>query len=1058
MAQLQTLETLIKSFSPQNLVAFIRAASGTFKPMEENLTRFLAQDLSFKDLRQMGRIEFNDIQRLLVASCRVEKELTSRSSKRAQYDLIKRVLKQGERFDGGLFAFFDANGHFRLSLVLVHAVGTRREFTSYRRYTYFVSPEGNNRTFLEQVGRRADFSSIDNLIQAFSVEAVTKDFFKAYERLFREAEDSIKLDWNNEEKRIYTQRFFNRIVFLAFLERKNWLLFQGRNDYLKALFEDYLRNDTDKRAKANFHRKRLNTLFFWGLNNSRNQNELDNPDFKILRNLIGDVPYLNGGLFEKEGNDELWFFPDVVVGQILKDLVYRFNFTVAESTPVDIEVAVDPEMLGKMFEELVTGRHETGSYYTPKEVVSFMCREALKGYLQANLPSETKESILQFVDHKDPTLLRKPEEVLATLRQVRACDPACGSGAYLLGLLHELLDLRSALFETIRADAQTVYERKMEMIRHNIYGVDIDPFAVNIARLRLWLSLIVDYEGTDPPPLPNLDYKIETGDSLTAPDPSGGLELGFRSRLVNDFLAAKERYITSHDADKSVLRAQIDAMREDIRLWSGRAVMFDGFDWAIEFAEVFVKPPAEEPVMGAMAGPVNTTSGQLELSVTSSISPGFDILLANPPYVRADAQFKHILIKGERQEKIVEWKAYRGILQTSKIYRTLYEKWDLYVPFLERAYQLLSSKGQMVYIISDAYNIAKYANKSRDYFLEKSQVVRIDFCSEMDLFDAGVNNTILHIGKTFPKNDHIPIRARRWGKRSDFEQNFELLSTAPQQELGQSLFRLGEIHEQELKGFVPLEKIFYVSYGLRANADDRFWQGEFVTEDLISDKKDKIHSKPFVEGKDLDRWWIKRTRYLEWGTKRAPEKFARPTFVELHNVKPKLMALVISLGLPPVVYDSSGHYTTHTSCIFVPWLSLQGVINRSINKTSKYLHQDPLGDRENREETSKRFNIKYLLAIMNSKFAHDWLSSRRRSKNHIYPDDWKPLPIAPISAIEQIPFVNLVESILGEFKKHGRPLPKKSAEKVGKWEAELEKMVATLYGHPKLDKLTHHER
>ena len=129
---------------------------------------------------------------------------------------------------------------------------------------------------------------------------------------------------------------------------------------------------------------------------------------------------------------------------------------------------------------------------------------------------------------------------MEALRRVRACDPACGSGAYLLGLLHELIELRAALFATRQIDARTVYERKLEIIQKNLYGVDIDPFAVSIARLRLWLSLIVDYEGETPPPLPNLEFKIEAGDSLTAPDPSGGLQPDiFRHAQVQEYFILK---------------------------------------------------------------------------------------------------------------------------------------------------------------------------------------------------------------------------------------------------------------------------------------------------------------------------------------------------------------------------------------------------------------------------------------------------------------------------------------------------------------------------------------
>ncbi len=133
----------------------------------------------------------------------------------------------------------------------------------------------------------------------------------------------------------------------------------------------------------------LDTLFFMGLNNEYGRNLLQSdPQYKILRDQIGEVSFLNGGLFDKEADDETWVFPDSIVVKILNDLVYHFNFTVTESTPLDVEVAVDPEILGRIFEELVTGRHESGSYYTPKPVVAFMCREALKGYLETAMPAE----------------------------------------------------------------------------------------------------------------------------------------------------------------------------------------------------------------------------------------------------------------------------------------------------------------------------------------------------------------------------------------------------------------------------------------------------------------------------------------------------------------------------------------------------------------------------------------------------------------------------------------------------------------------------------------------
>ncbi|MCK4315184.1 MAG: Eco57I restriction-modification methylase domain-containing protein, partial [Anaerolineae bacterium] len=725
----------------------------------------------------------------------------------------------------------------------------------------------------------------DKLNAAFDIEAVTRLFFTTYRNVFREAEGQIS-GISADARRLFTQKLLNRLMFLVFLERKGWLRFNGSRDYLHALWEDH-RREKQANPDANFYRDRLDLLFFSGLNTPHEVNVVGIRRDGFLQTRIGDVPYLNGGLFEEddEDRDPTIAVPDEAIEPALDKLFYRFNFTVTESTPMDVEVAVDPEMLGRIFEELVTGRHETGSYYTPKPVVAFMGREALKGYLQSVCSQESSKALTAFVDEHDPARLVNPEAVLDALKTVKVCDPACGSGAYLLGMLHELLELRACLFATRGLDPLTAYQRKLEIIQNNLYGVDLDPFAVNIARLRLWLSLVVDFEDGTPPPLPNLDFKIEIGDSLTAPDPSGGLQPDlFRHRQIEDYFRLKAGYLMAHGGEKLTLRERIEALRAEIAAWARPGGGDGGFDWAVEFAEVFA-PSANGGYVG-----------------------GFDIVLANPPYVRADVQYRHILDEEERQEAIARWQQYRKELKGSKIYKTLYEKWDLYIPFLERAYQLLRPGGQMVFIISDSYNAVKYARKSHEFFLANAHIVRLDFCSDIPLFKAGVSNTILHFARAKPDDAHIPLRFRRRGdKPDDFEDNVETLPAAPQARFGPVLFRPDGQKPMEIgEAFMPLERICYVSYGLRANADDRYWQGEFKTKDCLSSVKDKIHPKPFVQGKDLTKWTPQRIWYLEWGTVRAPRKFSRPTFPELHEAREKLIAVRTPGAVPKVIYDD-GH-------------------------------------------------------------------------------------------------------------------------------------------------------
>ena len=448
------------------------------------------------------------------------------------------------------------------------------------------------------------------LDEAFDVEPVTKEFFAEYKRVFEITQENVSGfgddDEGREARRRFVQTFFNRLMFIYFLSRKGWLTFKGDNDYLTALWRDYRNSDGD-----NFYADRLTSLFFAGLNNpqSRNLKEGD----PVLYGAIGDVPFLNGGLFERNEFDQRdgVTVPDDAVEPVLTELFDRFNFTVMESTPFDVEVAVDPEMLGKVFEELVTGRHDTGAYYTPRPVVSFMCREAIKGYLEGLETGLTSEVIVRFVDSHDTEGIQvaQARRVAAALEQVTVVDPACGSGAYLLGMMQELIELQTTLFNA-GVDAKALYDLKLEIIQRNLYGVDIDDFAVNIAMLRMWLSLAIEYEGDQPEPLPNLDFKVVTGDSLLGPDPSPSVEmqgvLGYDAEAVRRLGRLKAEYMrASLGPDKERLRHDIQETGGAIRDSLGVVGMANGgVDWRVEFAEVFAQ------------------------------KRGFDIAIANPPYVQ----------------------------------------------------------------------------------------------------------------------------------------------------------------------------------------------------------------------------------------------------------------------------------------------------------------------------------------------------------------------------------------------------------------------------------------
>ena len=553
------------------------------------------------------------------------------------------------------------------------------------------------------------------LNSAFDVEPVTRRFFEEYNRVFnfamravREARGGLESESDAEDRRMFVQTLFNRLTFVYFLSRKGWLRFGGDTDYLRALWRSY--QDADDGDGKNFYYDRLRPLFFGGLNNYRSR---DITGGAATPALIGEVPFLNGGLFEYTELDERYrdSVPDAAFELALDGLFDRFNFTVTESTPFDVEVAVDPEMLGKMFEELVTGRHESGAYYTPRGVVSFMCREGLKSYLRRSVPNLDEGALARFVDGRDAAAIPPIDApaVGTALDEVAVVDPACGSGAYLLGMMQELVELREALYNA-RQDPRSLYDLKLHVIQRSLYGADADPFAVNIAMLRLWLSLSVDYEGEKPEALPNLDFKIVRGDSLTAPDPSAAQgEMSTALIAASGLGELKAAYMRESDgARKDALKRDILRAESALRKSLGGAAAPEGaVDWRVAFSEVFVK------------------------------KGGFDVAIANPPYVRQE------LIKPD------EYKSALARMYADAATR----RSDLYCHFYARGLQLLADGGAHVFVCSNSWLDVGYGAKLQEHLLNAARVRTVyESAVEKQFSTAEINTIISVIEKASPRD------------------------------------------------------------------------------------------------------------------------------------------------------------------------------------------------------------------------------------------------------------------------------------------------------------------
>ena len=606
-------------------------------------------------------------------------------------------------FDAALVVF-DSGDHWRLSFIC----DIKGETTSPKRYTYvFGSDDLLYRTPIERFNfLKKKGISFENLKTAFSVEALSDEFFDRYreqyanfiqyvtgkrveksgnkwvEREVTAPNATFMQAFDNDEKRIrdYIKKLMGRITFLHFLQRKGWM--NGDLNYMQNMFENSSHKD-------DYLDSVLEPLFFGILNTKPLQRIGVFEQLGWDKSLLAewkDIPYLNGGLFERDEEDEPESrFPAEYFKRLFQ-FFSEYNFTIDENDPNDAEVGVDPEMLGKIFENLLEDNKDKGAFYTPKEIVRYMCQESLIAYLETNT-SIAKEKIRQFVLSPEEGIVDIPEnkkpKLLTALEEVKICDPAIGSGAFPMGLLNELLHCR----EVLSGEHYDRAEIKKSIIQNNIYGVDIEKGAVDIARLRFWLSIVVDED--TPSPLPNLDYKIMQGNSLiesfmgvdlsgltyerqSKRDSGAGSlfddEKNRLQKVVSDLL---REYYSCSDHDSKIklqqritdtINAQLEAQNYNPEILRelrtiNLAENNNFFLWHTWFSDVFNRDDKE----------------------------GFDIVIDNPPYVSSKSLSKD----------------YKVILQTN--FKFADKQFDLYSLFIELSLKLLTSKGVNALIIPDSF-------------------------------------------------------------------------------------------------------------------------------------------------------------------------------------------------------------------------------------------------------------------------------------------------------------------------------------------------------------------
>ena len=1000
----------------------------------------LAEATGIRSIKQIGMI-YVGVEPLHIFDVTVNDRVMMERNRVNIQRLIRSVMDQYSC--AFMFFHYEDDARWDWRFTYCRKSGNKEESTDSKRYTFLLGPGQSCRTatdnFMALYDKRNSLE-IKDIEDAFNVEALSKEFFGKYKTQYETfvnymvdptngmRQHFIDTDFDHtgmtadkirdrEEKPIrdYVKKLLGRIVFLHFLQKKGWLGVpagkewgEGDRNFMLNIFKN-----ANENQKGNFLEEILEGLFAEALDRDRSAQD-DLYDTKVEGFHNCRIPYLNGGLFERDILEKKsCHFPASFFDSLLT-MLSQYNFTIDENDPNDAEVGVDPEMLGRIFENLLEDNKDKGAFYTPKEIVQYMCRESLISYLQTDQREEDKECIRLFVSTHDATLLGDlKEEIEQKLYNVKICDPAIGSGAFPMGLLRELFLCRSAIEPNIMENAANI---KRHIIQNNIYGVDIERGAVDIARLRFWLALIVDEKS--PEALPNLDFKIMQGNSLleqykgvdlsTMTEKKVGTEqyitifdsmLDVYRKNLRDKLA--EYYVCPNHDKKMLLRKDIaDIVKQEL-IEQSIDIDFEDVDlsansqfflWHTWFHDVFSRPSKE----------------------------GFDIVIGNPPYISAPTQ----IVSPELNEQ-------RKRIVASKKYKSLNEKWDLYVPFMELGLQLLCPKGIFAMIVPYPLTNQKYGKKLRKMLAEEYRLLEIADLNGTKIFEnATVSNCIPFIQNSQP-NGELRIT-------QIFEDKIirEVLSKSPGALKQDDKNYVWNLTEEERTGnrfanMNVLGDFCYISKGMVVNANENTEKGAFRKEDLISDSLDAIHCRKYIEAKDIDKYQVKRVRYLEWNTERCPDKLSRPTFRELYD-RPKL--IMNCLGTINVTIDTEEHFLhNHSIYCAVLWKDLKDVINKSISSSVKKFCKHK---RLVMESMSKEVDLYYLLGILNSSMADQLLADQRGGDYHIYPEHIRNLPIPVPQRETQDAIGKIAKEIL-----HRRETNTDYSE----LEEQINRLVAVLY-------------
>lgn len=773
-----------------------------------------------KEYIELGEYLDSEKQKIDIVKVILTKSSSLVHARTAQRNFVADYLKR-KGIDAALVAFVSpGDADWRFSLVKLEysleekegMVVSRESLTPAKRWSFLVGKNEGSHTaqsrFLDLLTNE-EKPILRELENAFDVEKVTNEFFEKYKDLFFRVKENLdkQIEKDNALKSEFTskdissvdfaKKTLGQIVFLYFLQKKGWFGVESSGEWGEGS-KSFIRELFKRREKygKNFFNDILEPLFYEALAQDRGNRSI----YPRLNNTR--MPFLNGGLFEPI-NDYDWQttkinIPDSIfsnenntkqgdIGDGVLDIFDRYNFTVNEDEPLEKEVAVDPEMLGKIFENLleIKERKDKGSFYTPREIVHYMCRESLISYLMTETRNELPRKDIEMLIYKGisifdnditalqktkggkykndryklimpKTIIDRAKELDDFLANIKVADPAVGSGAFPLGMINEIVSARR-LLGIYTGSSQSVYDFKLHAISNSIHGVDIDPGAVEIAKLRLWLSLVV--EEKKPHPLPNLDHRIMQGNSLLSE--YEGIKLFDESVFtVNKSKGPEQKMLP---LGKSEAEQKMEDLQDNIKSYVSESrpspkselkKRIDNLKW--EFIEATLIEQGKKKSLKQIQELRHKNIKpffiwELEFSEVFRDKGGFDVVIGNPPYVSAT---KHAKSNPEEREYL------------RNKYKDLHGAFDLYVVFLLRGLDLLNYNKVFSWIIPNKFLVSDYAKGVLERLEDQGLYATIDVSSYNVFNNVGVYPIIL-LGNNI-RDKHIQFQIN---SLKDLEEN-----------------------------------------------------------------------------------------------------------------------------------------------------------------------------------------------------------------------------------------------------------------------------------------------